>query len=105
MSDVAEAYCTIPLHPSQWPTLIVCIADEPTLFTVDMCLCFSYGRSAWTYGTIHDAVLDVLQAAGVGPVITWVDDHLFICLPQNAIADYHKLCQTKAQAIVVTRVA
>ena len=99
MRDVAEAYRTIPLHPSQWPALVVCIADEPALFAVDTCLCFSYGPSAGTYGTIHDAGLDVLQAAGIGPVIAWVDDHLFIHLPQNAITDYNKLCQMKAQAI------
>ena len=51
------------------------------------------------YGTVCDAGLDVLWAMGIGPVIAWVDDHLFICLLQNAIANYNKLCQTKAQAI------
>ena len=42
--DIAEAYRTILLHPSQWPVLIVHIADEPPLFTVDTSLCFSYGH-------------------------------------------------------------
>jgi hypothetical protein len=27
--DVAKAYHTIPLHPSQWPALIVRVANEP----------------------------------------------------------------------------
>ena len=80
--DVAEAYHTIPLHPLQWPALVVHIADEPALFAVDTCLCFSYGPSAGTYSTIHDAGLDILQAAGIGPVITWVDDHLSYAYPK-----------------------
>ena len=60
MRDVAEAYRTVPLHPSQWPALVMRISDEPPLFAVDTCLCFGYGPSAGTYGTIHDAGLDVL---------------------------------------------
>ena len=28
-----------------------------------------------------------------------MDDHLFICLPHKAIADYNKLCESKARAI------
>ena len=79
--DVAEAYCTVPLHPSQWPALMVRIADEPALFAVDTSLCFGYRPSAGTYGLVRDAGLEVLQAAGLGPVIAWVDDHLFIRLP------------------------
>ena len=50
--DVAEAYRTIPLHPSQWPALVVHIADEPALFAADTSLCFGYGPSAGTYGTL-----------------------------------------------------
>ena len=50
--DVAEAYRTIPLHPSQWPALVVRIADEPALFAADTSLCFGYGPSAGTYGTL-----------------------------------------------------
>ena len=68
--DIVEAYCTIPLHPSQWPALVVHISDEPPLFAVDTCLCFGYGPSAGTYSTVCDTSLKVLQAAGIGPVIT-----------------------------------
>ena len=58
--DVVEAYRTIPLHPSQWPALIVRIADEPPLFAVDTSLCFGYGPSAGTYSVVQDAGLDIL---------------------------------------------
>jgi hypothetical protein len=61
--DVAEVYQTIPLHPSQWPVLIVRIANEPALFAVDTALCFGYGPSAGTYDTVRDAGLDIFRAA------------------------------------------
>ena len=57
--DIAEAYHTIPLHPSQWPALVVRIANEPALFAVDTSLCFGYGPSAGTYGMVRDAGLDI----------------------------------------------
>ena len=97
--DVAEAYHTIPLHPSQWPALVVRIANEPPLFAVDTSLCFGYGPSAGTYGTVRDAGLDIFRAAGIGPVIAWVDDHLFFCIPCNTITDYNKMCKIKALVI------
>ena len=81
------------------PRVVVRISDELPLFTVDTCLCFSYGPSVGTYSTIRDAGLDILQAAGISPVIAWVDDHLFIHLPRKAIADYNKLRESKARAI------
>ena len=97
--DVAEAYRTIPLHPSQWPALVVRIADEPALFAVDTSLCFGYGPSAGTYGMVRDAGLDIFRAAGIGPVIAWVDDHLFFRLPCNTITNYNKICEMKAHFI------
>lgn len=87
--DMAEAYCTVLLHPSQWPAL----------FAVDTSLCFGYGPSAGTYGTVWDAGLVVFQAAGIGPIIAWVDDHLFFRLPRDTIADYNKMRETKAHVI------
>ena len=75
--DVAEAYCTVPLHLSQWPALVIHIANEPALFAVDASLCFVYWPSAGT-GIVCDAGLEVLCAAGLGLVIAWVDDYLFI---------------------------
>lgn len=50
--DVAEAYRTIPLHPSQYP-------------------------AAGTYGGLADAGTDLLRSEGVSPLSKWVDDHLF----------------------------
>ena len=97
--DIAKAYHTILLHPSQWPALIVCITDKPMLFAVDTSLCFGYGPSAGIYGTVQDASLDILRAVGIGPLIAWVNDHLFIQLPCNTITNYNELCEAKSQTI------
>ena len=87
--DVAEAYRTIPLHPSQWPSLVVHIDDDPPTFAVDTALCFGYGPSAGVYGELRDAGLDIMCAQGMGPIIAWVDDHLFFRLPRTSIRAYN----------------
>ena len=87
--DVAEAYRTIPLHSSQWPALVVRIGENPPTFAVDTALCFRYGPSAGTYGGLRDVSLDIMRAAGIGPIIAWVDDHLFIRIPRNQIHKYN----------------
>ena len=97
--NVAKAYRLIPLHLSRWPALVAWVTNEPTLFAVDTSLCFGYGPSAGTYGTVQDAGLDIFRAAGIGPIIAWVDDHLFFCLPRDTIADYNKMCKAKARVI------
>ena len=48
---------------------------------------------------MQDASLDILHAAGIGPVIAWVDDHLFFHLPRSALTNYNKLHETKARVI------
>ena len=97
--DVAEAYRTIPLHPSQWPALVVRIGENPPTFAVDTALCFGYGPSAGTYGSLRDVSLDIMRAAGIGPIIAWVDDHLFIRLPRNRIDEYNVTRSQQATAI------
>jgi len=88
--DVAEAYRTIPLHHSQWPSLVVRIEEDPPLFAVDTALCFGYGPSAGVYGQLRDSGLDIMRAYGIGPVIAWVDDHLFFRLPRSSLNAYNE---------------
>jgi len=99
--DVAEAYRTIPLHPSQWPALVVRIRENPPSFAVDTALCFGYGPSAGTYGSLRDVSLDIMRTAGIGPIIAWVDDHLFIRLPRNRIHNYNRTHSQQATGIWV----
>lgn len=35
------------------------------------------GLSAGVYGLVADAGVDILRAAGLGPLTKWVDDHIF----------------------------
>ena len=97
--DVAEAYRTIPLRPSQWPSLVVKISEVPPLFAVDTALCFGYGPSAGVYGELRDAGLDIMRAAGIGPVVAWVDDHLFFRLSAKEITSYNTFRSTLAHHI------
>ena len=75
------------------------VANEPALFAVDTSLCFGYGPSAGTYGTVWDAGLDIFRAAGIGPIIAWVDDHFFFRLPRDTITEYNETCKAKARII------
>ncbi|KIO08716.1 hypothetical protein M404DRAFT_57315, partial [Pisolithus tinctorius Marx 270] len=97
--DVAEAYRTIPIHPSQWPGLIVRLSDNPPTFAIDTALCFGYGPSAGVYGGVRDASLEIMRAEGIGPIIAWVDDHLFIRLPASQISEYNTVRNQKAEII------
>ena len=85
--DVAEAYRTIPLHPSQWHALVVRLQDDS--FAVDTAFCFGFTASGGIYGSIGGAGTDIMRAHGIGPILRWVDDHLFIRIPRSAIPDFN----------------
>ena len=74
--DVTEAYCTIPLHHSQWPSTVIHLNNNA--FAIDTALCFGSGPSAGMYGTVQNTASDILHFQGIGPISSWVDDHLFI---------------------------
>lgn len=85
--DVAEAYRNIPLHPSQWPGLVVQIS--PDVFAIDTCICFGLSSAGGVYGSMGDAAVDIFRAHGIGPVSKWVDDHVFFRVPRNLLNDYN----------------
>jgi hypothetical protein len=82
--DVAEAYRTAPVHPSQWPGLVVRISENH--FAVDTACCFGLASASGVYGSIADAGVDIFRAAGMSPVSKWVDDHIFFRVPRTALA-------------------
>jgi hypothetical protein len=69
--DIAEAYHTIPLLPSQWPATVVRTDDDS--FYVNTCTSFGMGPSMGAYGHIVDAGADLFHAVGIGPLTKWVD--------------------------------
>ncbi|TFY67377.1 hypothetical protein EVJ58_g1655 [Rhodofomes roseus] len=87
--DVAEAYRTIPLHPSQWPAGVV--RAGPNALHVDTCLAFGASPSAGGYGVIADAGADLIRANGMGPVNKWVDDHFFVRILLEHLSEFNRL--------------
>lgn len=85
--DVAEAYRTVPLHHSQWPAAVIQLPGGD--FCVDTCISFGMGPSAGVYGHVADAGLDLLRAAGLGPLTKWVDDHLFFRIRREYLTSYN----------------
>lgn len=85
--DVAEAYRTIPLHPSQWPGAVVRLSDESLV--VDTNLGFGYGPAAGGYGQLGDAASDIMRAHGIGPLSKWVDDTIFFRIPKIRLDRYN----------------
>ena len=90
--DEAEAYRTIPLHPSQWNGTVVRVGDDT--FNIDTCLSFGLAPSAGVYGACADAANDILRAEGIGPIIKWVDNRVFFRIPKSALTDFN---MTRAQ--------
>lgn len=97
--DVKEAYRTIPLHPSQWPGTVVRISNQDQ-FCIDTSASFGGAANCGVYGRCADAACDILRANGIGPVTKWVDDHVFIRIKSNLLAEYNKRhCQWRASIL------
>jgi hypothetical protein len=64
--DIAEAYRTIPIKPTQWPGTVVRISQSQ--FAIDKCLAFGCSSSAGVYGNLADASADIFRAEGIGPI-------------------------------------
>lgn len=94
---MAEAYRTIPLHPSQYPGLVVHTGGD--LFAVDTSFCFGCSSAASSYGGLADAGADIFRSEGIGPLSKWVDDHLFICILQIHLEKYNEQRRLWAHSI------
>ena len=95
--DVAEAYRTVPSHPSQWPSLAIRLADNK--FAVDTSFCFGFAPSGGIYGKIGEAGTDILRAAGIGPIARWVDDHIFFRIPRRYLSEFNRIRSLIAERI------
>ena len=98
VQDVAEAYCTIPLHPSQWPVVVTCVRDNS--FCIDTCTYFSTSRAAEGYGHVADAGTDIFWVRGVGPVSKWVNNHIFFRIKREYLKAYNQWWEVWCQHIV-----
>ena len=97
--NVAEAYHTIPLHHSQWPSTVIRLSDNA--FAIDTALCFGSGPSAGMYGTVWNLASDILRFQGIGPISSWVDDHLFIRIRRDFLPEYNQMRRAWNRDIVL----
>ena len=86
--DVAEAYRTIPIKPSQLPGLVIKLQDEDQ-FAVNTCNNFGLTSAGGVYGSLADAGADIFRGKGIGPLAKWVDDHIFLRVPRTHLLSYN----------------
>jgi hypothetical protein len=86
--DIAEAYRTIPIKPTQWPGTIVRLSQSE--FAIDKCLAFGCSSSAGVFGNLADAGADIFRAEGIGPISKWVDDFVFFRIPKTQITQHNQ---------------
>ena len=97
--DIAEAYRIIPLHESQWPGVVVRISNEPAQFALNTCNSFGCTTAGGLFGMFGDALADILRVKGIGPILKWVDDFLFLRIPKSFIPTYNEYRERRKKAI------
>ena len=80
----------IPLHPLQWPAVVVCMSDS--FFCIDTWITFGTSPSCGTYGWVADVGAEILRVRGISPVDKWVDDHIFFCILCEHLQGYNAAC-------------
>ena len=90
--DVAEAYRTVPIVPSQWPGLVVKLHD-PDQFAINTSDNFGISSAEGVYRSVADAGTDLFHALGISPLSKWVDDHIFFQILQEHLPQYNKKCR------------
>ncbi|KAE8179081.1 hypothetical protein CF328_g9599, partial [Tilletia controversa] len=55
---------------------------------IDMFLGFGLSPATGVWGLVADAIADVCRARGLGPILKWVDDFLFLSVP---LGDLHRV--------------
>ncbi len=87
--DVAAAYRTIPAHQTQWPGLVVRLegSDSNAINTHNN---FGLTSAEGIYGYLADVGADIFRAKGIGPLLKWVDDHIFFRIRCTHLESYNR---------------
>ena len=88
VQDMAEAYRTIPVHPNQWPGMVIQLQVEDQ-FVVNVCNNFRLASVGGMYSLVTDTRVDIFQGNSIGPLAKWVNDHIFFRIPCNNLAGYN----------------
>ena len=70
--------------------IVVRIANHPGKFTLNTCNSFGGATAGGLFGLFGDALADLLQAKGIGPILKWVDNYIFFRIPQDTIPGYNE---------------
>ena len=76
------------MHRSQWHGLVVHLSKSH--FAIDTSLCFGFGPSVGIYSNVASAGTDIMHFTGIGPILQWVNDHLFIRIPRAHLQRYNE---------------
>ncbi|KAL5487503.1 hypothetical protein ACEPAI_5611 [Sanghuangporus weigelae] len=87
--DVADAFRTIPMAPDQWPGIVVRLSESDQ-FALNNANCFGLSSAGGVWGLLADAFCDILSGCGIGPIIKWVDDFLFLRILRSELSSYNK---------------
>ena len=96
--NVAEAYRTIHALPTQWLGLVIHLQAKDQ-FVVNTCNNFGLSSAGGVYGMVADAGADIFWKQGMGPLMKWVDDHIFFRIPHIHISTYNVQCAEWSQEI------
>ena len=87
--DIAEAYRIISMHENQWPGVVVHVSNDPEPFALNTSNSFGCATAGGLFGLFGDALADLLCARGIGPILKWVGDFVFIRIPKETIENYN----------------
>ena len=87
--DISEAYRSIPLHPSQWPGIVVRTSEQD--FCVDIRDMFGLASSGGVFGHVADAGMEICRGHGLGPLTKWVDDYFWLRILREHLERYNQL--------------
>jgi hypothetical protein len=88
--DVAEAYRTIPITPTQWPGLVIRLRGHDK-FAINTSNNFGLTSAGGIYGELADAGTDIFRKEGIGPISKWVDDHIFFRIRKEHLTVYNDM--------------
>lgn len=66
------------------------------MFAVDTCDVFGIASGAGLFGLVADVGADLFRAAGIRPLLKWVDDHIFFRIPIKHLRGYNQYRREKA---------
>ncbi|GAV98639.1 reverse transcriptase ribonuclease h [Lentinula edodes] len=98
--DISEAYRLIPLHPSQWPGVVIRTSEKE--YCVDTRDMFGLTSAGGTFGHLADGGVDICRGYGLGPLTKWVDDHLWLRILKQHLSKYNSLREQLRERVAPT---